>query len=183
MSWRLRPADGDDLAAIMDLEVDVFPSDAWSRTMMEAELNSEHTVYLVAVTGGALDEPRPDGTREGQRIVGYAGLLAPSRSTDAEIQTIAVTPSERRTGLGRALMNVLLDTAAERGAQAVFLEVREDNPAAQNLYRSLGFEELGVRPHYYQPDDVSAIIMRRATPRQHQGQHSGQHSVQFGETA
>lgn len=165
MSWRLRPADPDDLAAIMRLEVDVFPSDAWSRPMMEAELRSEHTVYVVAVTGGALDEPGPDGRREGQQIVGYAGLLAPAAATDAEIQTLAVVDSARRTGLGRALMTTLLDAAAERGATAVFLEVREDNPPAQNLYRSLGFEELGLRPHYYQPDDVAAVIMRRIAPR------------------
>jgi len=164
MSWRLRPASSDDLAAIMRLETDVFPSDAWSRTMMDAELRSEHTVYLVAVTGGAEDHPRPDGTRDGQRIVGYGGLLAPEGATDAEIQTLAVAEEARRTGLGRTLLTSLLDAATERGVQAVFLEVREDNPPARNLYRSMGFEELGVRPHYYQPDDVSAVIMRRSSP-------------------
>ena len=42
--------------------------------------------------------------------------------------------------------------------------MRADNPGAQALYRELGFEEIGVRPHYYQPDDVDAIVMRLDRP-------------------
>jgi len=42
----------------------------------------------------------------------------------------------------------------------VFLEVRADNPSAEGLYLSEGFEEIGRRPRYYQPDDVDAIVMR-----------------------
>ena len=40
----------------------------------------------------------------------------------------------------------------------VFLEVRADNPGAQSLYESLGFEAIAVRPRYYQPDDVDALV-------------------------
>jgi ribosomal protein S18 acetylase RimI-like enzyme len=57
-------------------------------------------------------------------------------------------------------MLTLLGEARRRGITTVFLEVRADNPGAQELYRMLGFEEIGVRPHYYQPDDVDAIVMR-----------------------
>ena len=42
----------------------------------------------------------------------------------------------------------------------MFLEVRADNPVAQALYASEGFEAVGRRPRYYQPDDVDAIVMR-----------------------
>ena len=45
-------------------------------------------------------------------------------------------------------------------ARRVFLEVRADNPVARALYASEGFEAVGRRPHYYQPDDVDAIVMR-----------------------
>lgn len=144
---RLRPAHADDLDAIMALEASTFATDAWSRDAMAAELASPHTVYLVAI--GADDA-----------VIGYAGLLAPSASHDADIQTIAVAPPARRRGLGRALMRRLMDAARDRGATAVFLEVRADNPGAQALYRSLGFEELGVRPRYYQPGGVDAVVMR-----------------------
>jgi len=46
----------------------------------------------------------------------------------------------------------------------VFLEVRADNPGARSLYETLGFAEIAVRPKYYQPDGVDAVIMRLAVP-------------------
>ena len=46
----------------------------------------------------------------------------------------------------------------------VFLDVRADNPVAQQLYASAGFMEIGRRPHYYQPDDVDAVVMRLDVP-------------------
>jgi ribosomal protein S18 acetylase RimI-like enzyme len=61
-------------------------------------------------------------------------------------------------------MLALIGEARNRGAGEVFLEVRADNPGAQTLYRTLGFEEIGVRPHYYQPDGVDAIVMRLTVP-------------------
>ncbi|MWV50862.1 ribosomal protein S18-alanine N-acetyltransferase [Rathayibacter sp. VKM Ac-2803] len=142
----LRDADGSDLDAIMAIEESEFTSDAWSRSMMAAEIRSRHTRYLVAELGEA--------------VVGYAGLLCPAGAHEGDVQTIAVVPSARGTGLGRRLLRSLLETATERGAREVFLEVRADNPVAQALYRSEGFEEIAVRPAYYQPDGVDAIVMR-----------------------
>jgi N6-L-threonylcarbamoyladenine synthase/ribosomal-protein-alanine N-acetyltransferase len=153
----LRRATLDDLDAIMELETSTFGSDAWSRGSMRAELGSRHGYYLVAeVVGRADGEPRhPDAA-----LAGYAGLLAPAGSGQADIQTIAVAPDARRQGLGRALMVALLEEARTRHAAEVFLEVRADNPNAQELYASLGFEQIAVRPQYYQPDGVDAHIMR-----------------------
>jgi ribosomal protein S18 acetylase RimI-like enzyme len=42
--------------------------------------------------------------------------------------------------------------------------VRADNPNAKSVYQSLGFEQIAVRAHYYQPDDVAAIVMRYTIP-------------------
>ncbi|MEO6532521.1 MAG: ribosomal protein S18-alanine N-acetyltransferase [Pseudolysinimonas sp.] len=148
----IRRATLDDLDAIMRLETSTFGSDAWSRGSMRAELGSRHGYYLVAETG---ETSHPDAA-----IAGYAGLLAPAGSGQADIQTIAVAPEARRHGLGRALMVALLDEARLRTAAEVFLEVRADNPDAQGLYASLGFEQIAVRPQYYQPDGVDAHIMR-----------------------
>lgn len=58
-------------------------------------------------------------------------------------------------------MLVLLQRAEERRAERIFLEVRADNVVAKVLYSSLGFEEIAVRPHYYQPEGIDAIVMRR----------------------
>lgn len=149
MAWLLRRAGVDDLEAIMGLETSTFATDAWTSRAMRSELASPHTYYLVAV---------PEG-RPGE-IDGYAGLLAPASAQQADIQTIAVAAGARRGGLGRAMMLQLMTQARQRGAGEVFLEVRADNPGAQALYATLGFEAIAVRPGYYQPDNVDAIVMR-----------------------
>jgi ribosomal-protein-alanine N-acetyltransferase len=141
-----RLATPDDLDAIMALERASFPSDAWSDAMMGEELASSHGWYVVVEEGG--------------RVIGYAGLRAPRGAADADIQTITIAAGARGRGRGRALLNALLDEAVRRGTRDVFLEVRADNPVAQQLYVSEGFAEVGRRPRYYQPDGVDAIVMK-----------------------
>ena len=149
MAWQLRSATPDDLDAIMQIEHAVFPSDAWSRQSMLSELSSKHTLYLVA-----FDQATPDD------FVGYAGLLAPRGATQADIQSVAVVETARRRGLARTLVQTLTSEARDRGAREIFLEVRVDNPNAQSLYDSLGFERIAVRKGYYQPDNVDGVVMR-----------------------
>jgi [ribosomal protein S18]-alanine N-acetyltransferase len=149
VDFELRRATPGDVRAIMELETATFANDAWSTESMLSELESEYTHYLFA-----FDPLHP------YVIAGYAGLLAPDGSPDAEIQTIAVAPLARRHGLGRLLMERLITEADSRGAAQVFLEVRADNPNARELYDSLGFEQIAVRTNYYQPDNVDAQVMR-----------------------
>lgn len=153
MSWQLRRATVNDLDAIMVIESSEFANDAWSEDMMSAELVDNHGYYLIA---------HPVG--EPGKVTAYAGLRAPFRSGQADIQTIAVAPEARRHGIGRALMHALMVEARDRGAGELFLEVRDDNPSAQRLYDSLGFERIAVRPNYYQPDGIDAIVMRLTIP-------------------
>ena len=141
-----RNATIDDLDAIIELERSTFPRDAWSREMMAAELAAGHTHYIVLHAGAEL--------------VAYGGVSAPDGLDLADIQTLAVTTTRRRSGLGTALLRMLMLAARERGAREVLLEVRADNPAAQELYAQHGFAAIAVRPRYYQPDDVDAVVMR-----------------------
>ncbi|WP_338100530.1 ribosomal protein S18-alanine N-acetyltransferase [Paramicrobacterium fandaimingii] len=145
----LREATPSDLDAIMALERLSFAPDDWSSENMLREIESEHTRYLAAF--------------DGEQLAGYAGILAPSGSTDADIQTIAVATDHRRAGLGRELMRRLIAHAASARVKAVFLEVRADNPGAQQLYRSLGFTELGVRRRYYR-GGIDALVMKLDRP-------------------
>lgn len=142
----VRRADVRDLEAIMAIERASFPSDAWSREMMTAELDSIFAAYYIAELDG--------------EIVGYAGLRHLDGQTDADVQTIAVTEGARRNGLGRELLRTLMAEARDRKAREMFLDVRDDNPVAQALYESEGFVEIGRRAKYYQPDGVDAIVMR-----------------------
>jgi len=150
--WQLRAANPDDLDAIMAIESTVFADDAWSAGTMLAELRDSNGYYLVAF-------PPSDPTR----IDAYAGLRAPRRQPQADIQTIAVVETARRHGLGRVLMLRMIDEARNRGATELFLEVRADNPSAQSLYESLGFEQIAVRSGYY-GGGLDAVIMRLAIP-------------------
>lgn len=152
MTWQLRRATAGDLDAIMAIENTVFDDDAWSAESMRAELADRHGYYLVAFP------PADPG-----RVEAYAGLRAPLREPQAEIQTIAVAEPARRQGLGRVLMQRMISEARERGANEVFLEVRADNPGAKAMYDSLGFEQIAVRPRYYK-GGIDAIIMRLHVP-------------------
>jgi ribosomal-protein-alanine N-acetyltransferase len=75
---------------------------------------------------------------------------------EREILNLAVSPGFRRQGIARALWNALLESF--RGA--TYLEVRASNLAAQEFYKSVGFEELTVRPGYYQNSSEPAIVMK-----------------------
>ncbi|MEY9215216.1 ribosomal protein S18-alanine N-acetyltransferase [Thermobifida halotolerans] len=147
MSTVLRPMTADDVAEVMALEHELFPDDAWTEGMLRDELAQPDRHYLVA---------RDDGGR----IVGYAGLRAVP--PEGDVQTMAVAPDRWGRGIGRTLLSALLDEARRRGISAVFLEVRSDNPRAQDLYRRFGFTEIGVRPGYYVGAD--AVVMRRLEP-------------------
>lgn len=130
----------------MHIEKACFGNDAWSKSNMKSELVAPHTTYVVA--------------EQGDEVVGYAGLSKLASSTSSDIQTIAVTDSHRGSGIGRLLMQSLLEFAREQGAKDVLLEVREDKPTPQALYGSLGFVAIDRRENYYQPDGVAAIVMR-----------------------
>jgi ribosomal-protein-alanine acetyltransferase len=146
MTVALRPAGEQDVGAIMAIERASFPTDAWSEAAMRSTLLDGDAVAELAEVG--------------DRVAGYAALLAPIGAPDADVLTIAVDEQHRGRGVGRALLTHLLDVAGRRGARRVFLEVRADNPVARALYASEGFETVGSRPRYYQPDDVDAVVMR-----------------------
>jgi ribosomal-protein-alanine acetyltransferase len=152
--WTLRRATGDDLDRLVALEQQIFVNDAWPRSLWQSELESPHTWYVVVVPTDAPAE-----------VLGYAGLLSLPRATDGDVQTIGLSAELRGHGLGRELMRRLHDEARRRGVREMFLDVRVDNPVAQSLYRSFGYEQIGVRKGYYQPDDVDALVMRLSLDR------------------
>jgi ribosomal-protein-alanine N-acetyltransferase len=78
---------------------------------------------------------------------------------EAHVIRLAVEASQRRGGVGRALLDALLAWARERAAGAVVLEVRDSNAPAQALYAAAGFVADGRRPRYY-PDGEDALLWR-----------------------
>ncbi|MGW6738697.1 ribosomal protein S18-alanine N-acetyltransferase [Streptomyces sp. NPDC055013] len=142
-----------DIDAVLGLEKELFPEDAWSRGMFWSELAHSRGPgatrrYVVAENGG--------------RLVGYAGLA--SAGELADVQTIAVARDHWGTGLGGRLLTELLRAATDFECAEVMLECRVDNVRAQKLYERYGFEAIGFRRGYYQPGNVDALVMRLTDP-------------------
>ena len=153
MTFVLREMRWWDIDPVLELEKELFPVDAWSRGMFWSELAHSRGPqatrrYLVA--------------RDGDRLVGYAGLAASGDLGD--VQTIAVRRDQWGTGLGGRLLTELLRAASAFDCAEVMLECRVDNVRAQKLYERFGFEPIGFRRGYYQPGNVDALVMRLHDP-------------------
>jgi [ribosomal protein S18]-alanine N-acetyltransferase len=140
----LTSADADRCA---ELEAQLFPGDdPWPALVFNREVASKHNHYVAARAAGTL--------------VGYAGISRLGRKPpfEYEVHTIGVDPAYQGQGIGRRLLNELLEFA---DGGAVYLEVRTDNEAAISLYRSLGFDQVGLRRRYYRISGADAYTMRR----------------------
>jgi ribosomal-protein-alanine N-acetyltransferase len=78
---------------------------------------------------------------------------------EVHIATLATHPDFRRQGLAQKLLLHVLKLALQEGAVSSFLEVREGNAAAQEMYRKFGYKESGRRPRYYKDNGEDAILM------------------------
>lgn len=147
----LSDADADRCA---ELEAQLFDGDdPWPAVAFQRELRSRTNHYV--------------GARSGGTLVGYAGISRLGRSApfEYEVHTLGVDPAHQGRGIGRRLLEELLDFA---DGAVVFLEVRTDNEPALGLYRSVGFEQIGLRKRYYRVSGADAYTMRRdagETPR------------------
>jgi ribosomal-protein-alanine N-acetyltransferase len=81
-------------------------------------------------------------------IIGHA--IMSLGAGEAHVLNVCVRMDFRDHGLGRYLMQVMMDFARTAGAKDMFLEVRPSNPSAIHLYESIGFHRVGVRKAYYQ---------------------------------
>lgn len=157
MRLRTRALTLDDVPRLVELESELFGDGAWSRWMLREELTGPARFYVgieLPVTGA--DDDVPDAAR----LVAYAGTW--TDGIDSQVMTIGVASSYQGLGLGRHLLHTLLEHERGRRTQQLFLEVRVDNERAIRMYEQAGFERLGLRRGYYQPENVDALTMRLA---------------------
>jgi len=145
MTFAISPARVHDLASVAAIERTAF-SDPWSLRSFREALDSG-SVYFACARSDA------------GSVLGY--VVAWFVADQGEIANIAVAPDQRGRGVGRALLDAALGEAAARGIAAVFLEVRDSNQRARELYASRGFEEVGRRRRYYRRPVEDAIVLRR----------------------
>lgn len=131
-----------DLEEIMAIEKASF-SYPWSPRFFIQELKVPCARSLLAVVAG--------------KTIGY--IIYWHLPSEVDIHNLAVHPAYRRQGIGRSLLQAVIDEARRNGLSQVTLEVRKSNEAAQKLYQSLGFIERGVRQGYYSDDGEDAVVM------------------------
>ncbi len=135
-------AETSDIAELARLEKLCF-SVPWSEKAIAETMEREEALFLCA--------------REGGKTVGYIGSYY--CLSDGYITNVAVDPACRRRGIGKALVRELIEKGRERHLSFWTLEVRKSNLAAISLYESLGFKDVGLRPHFYSAPDEDARLM------------------------
>ncbi|HVF84433.1 MAG TPA: ribosomal protein S18-alanine N-acetyltransferase [Abditibacteriaceae bacterium] len=139
----LRPATRADLRAICAIDQSSF-TQPWQPHTFEQALNDAKYIVLVA--------------QSNEIVCGFG--VAYTVGDEGEIATFAVDEAMRGQGVGDAIFKELMAQCTARGAQQVFLEVRQSNQSAQRLYKRFGFEVVGQRHNYYS-DGETALIMKR----------------------
>ena len=129
----------DDVPTVAALEQRSFPT-PWSALSYQHELANNKLSHYWVIRNTSPSCLLPP-------ILAYGGYWI--LGDEAHISTISSHPDQRRCKLGEWLMLVLLGEARKHGALEVTLEVRVSNDAAIALYKSLGFEEVGLRKQYY----------------------------------
>ncbi|MEX2524935.1 MAG: ribosomal protein S18-alanine N-acetyltransferase [Gammaproteobacteria bacterium] len=142
----IRPMAEEDLTDVLAIETRAYDF-PWSRTIFRDCLRVGYCCWVL----------ERDGVLEGYCVMSVA-------VGECHILNLCIHPDTHGMGLGRRLLDYMLDIAVEHRADSAFLEVRPSNDPAKQLYRSSGFDDVGVRRNYYPASfgREDAIIMARS---------------------
>ena len=146
----IRPAQADDLDALVALEKAAFSSDRATRRAIRHAIASASMTVLVAVT------------REGatELLVGAATIERRCGSGTARLSSISVSPSCTGLGLGGLILDAVENDALGHGRDRLRLEVRVDNGAGIRLYERRGYRRWATKPDYYE-DGTEALCYEK----------------------
>lgn len=149
-----------DIKSISTLESELFGAGAWSEHAVQEELQAPSRYYIVARRWRKTSDELFSGEAgkgSADEIIGYAGIWFDG--DDAQVMTIGVSESYQGRHVGTRLMTELKRKAEDLGAARLLLEVATDNMPALEVYRAAGFERIGLRKRYYQPENKDAYVM------------------------
>tara|TARA_B100000767_G_scaffold40805_1_gene34509 strand:+ start:328 stop:804 length:477 start_codon:yes stop_codon:yes gene_type:complete len=111
--------------------------------------------FLDSISAGNLFQVLKDD----ELIIGY--YIASFAADECELLNITVSKDLHRQGFGKAIISYLINICLERKTSNLFLEVRKSNKNAILLYEKKGFNEVGIRPNYYNTSNGNedAILM------------------------
>lgn len=138
------PGDASDLAVMSRDQIEIGLGWTYRTPKMLALIQDPGVTVLVA--------------REGVRPVGFAVMRFGDER--ARLVLLAVDPARRRLGIGRQMLEWLVDSAATAGMASIHVELRSGNAAAHALYEAAGFAETFRVPGYYQGREAAARMIR-----------------------
>ena len=134
--------DFEEIKDILQTDFDEF----WTPGVLKSELESDLSKYIVA--------------KENEKIIGFAGIII--LPDDVEITNIVTKKTERKKGIGKLLLDKLIEMAFAL-KKDISLEVNEKNEAAINLYKKAEFKEVGIRKKYYNGCENAIIMTKKFT--------------------
>jgi [ribosomal protein S18]-alanine N-acetyltransferase len=127
-----RPMTRHDLNAIVAIEQQIYDF-PWSKnTFRDCLKISSYSCWVYV---------------RGEEVISY-GILSIAAG-ESHVMNVCVSPAVQRQGYGLKMMNKLIDIAGGHHVETMLLEVRPSNESALNLYRRMGFNEIGTRKDYY----------------------------------
>ena len=126
-----RPLRMADIAEVARLEKSLYPF-PWSAGNFRDSVEAGYDCWAVC---------------HGAALIGYAVLMV--ALDEAHLLNFAVAPEWHGQGIGRTFLAHMIDVARGAGCQIVYLEVRPSNVVARHLYRTVGFQQIAIRPAYY----------------------------------
>jgi len=126
----------DDIPSVMEIERAVY-THPWTEGIFKDCMRTGYNCWVYL---------------EQNELLAY-GLVSVAVN-EAHILNICVLPGAQGRGLGKRMLHKLMQLAAERQGNSIFLEVRESNVIAQNLYDQEGFNRIGLRKNYYPADEM-----------------------------
>jgi ribosomal-protein-alanine N-acetyltransferase len=140
------PMRASDVDAVWEMEKNVFPH-PWSRANFADSVASGYDAWLLR---GGEDE-----------LIGY--FLVMYALDEAHLLDVAVARARQGGGLGRYLLDQIVERSRAHGMESILLEVRPSNERALAVYKKYGFAEIGRRKGYYPAHEgqrEDAIVMR-----------------------
>ena len=134
-----------DLPEVLQIEEESFASH-WGEKDFHFEMTENPYAKLYVL--------RKDG-----KIVAYCDIWIIFERM--EVASIAVAKEYRKQGLGYQIMQFIDQKGFENGCEFAFLEVRESNLPARELYKKCGYIDLKVKRDYYQDNHEDAYEMMK----------------------
>ena len=145
MEIKIRLAEEKDISLIAEIEKECFTTPESEESVRDVIENPVYEAFVAEADG---------------EVVGHTITMTACGDTD--ILSVAVRPSFRRFGIGKKLMENILQNAEKNGVSGIFLEVRKSNMPAISLYEKSGFEKIGERKNFYDLPREDAVLMKKS---------------------